>query len=160
MDAALRVAEKALQAGEFPVGCALVHKGRVVATGGRVNSGPNGNEFDHAEIVAMRNLLNADPELEFGEVVVYSTLEPCLMCFSTLLLNGFRTIVYGFEDVMGGGSTLDLSKLPSLYATMEVTVVPGVRREECLELFQRFFKNEANDYWRNSLLSTYTLEQK
>jgi len=159
MDAALQEAEKALEAGEFPVGCVLAHNGRVVATGGRENSGPDGNEFDHAEIVAMRNLLNENPSLDFSEVVVYSTLEPCLMCFSTLILNGFRTIVYGYEDVMGGGSKLELSRLPSLYAAMEVKVIPGVRRAECLELFQHFFKNDDNDYWRNSLLSNYTLEQ-
>lgn len=160
MDLALAEAEKAFAAGEFPVGCILVHGDRVVATGGRENSGPGGNEFDHAEIVAMRQLLETNPSLDFGEVTVYSTLEPCLMCFSTLILNGFRTIVYGYEDVMGGGSKLELSQLPALYASMNVKVVAGVRRDECLRLFQDYFKNDANDYWRDSLLSQYTLDQK
>lgn len=160
MDFALKEAEKALAVDEFPVGCVLVHNGIVVATGGRENSGPDGNEFDHAEIVAMRRLLEFNPALDFSEVVVYSTLEPCLMCFSALILNGFRTIVYGFEDVMGGGSKLELSRLPSLYASMDVSVIAGVRRDACLKLFQHFFKNEANEYWRNSPLSQYTLEQK
>ena len=160
MDLALKEAENALAEGEFPVGCILVHKERVVAVGGRENSGPDGNEFDHAEIVAMRNLLDSDPLFDFSEVVVYSTLEPCLMCFSTLILNGFRTIVYGFEDVMGGGSKLELSRLPSLYASMDVRVIPGVRREACLNLFQQFFKDDRKEYWRDSQLSQYTLEQK
>jgi tRNA(adenine34) deaminase len=159
MDLALEEAERALAVGEFPVGCVLVHHGRVVAAGARENSGPDGNEFDHAEIVAMRRLLETAPSLDFGEVVVYSTLEPCLMCYSTLILNGFRTIVYGYEDVMGGGSRLELSRLPSLYAAMEVRVIPGVRREACLQLFQKFFRDEQNEYWRDSPLSRYTLEQ-
>jgi len=159
MDIALQEAEKALAAGEFPVGCVLVYEGAVVATGGRENSGPGGNEFDHAEIVAMRHLLDKKPGIDFGDVVVYSTLEPCLMCFSTLILNGFRTIVYGYEDVMGGGSKLELSRLPSLYASMDVKVIAGVRRDACLKLFQEFFRSDSNDYWRDSLLSRYTLEQ-
>ncbi len=159
MRLALQEAEKAFAAGEFPVGCVFVHEGRVVAAGGRKNSGIGGNEFDHAENVALRSLLESDTDIDFSRVIVYSTLEPCLMCFTTLILNGFRTIVYGYEDVMGGGSRLELDRLPPLYASMEVTVVPGVCRSACLDLFQRFFKDDKNDYWRDSALSTYTLDQ-
>lgn len=159
MQLALKEAERALEAGEFPVGCVLVYRGEVVAAGGRQNSGAGGNEFDHAEIVALRRLLDTNPSLNFGEIAVYSTLEPCLMCYTTLLLNGFRTIVYGYEDVMGGGSGLELSRLPSLYSSMSVKVIPNVQRMACLQLFQRFFEDEKNDYWRDSPLSLYTLNQ-
>ena len=159
MGYALQEAEKALAAGEFPVGCVLIHDGDIVAAGGRINSGLGGNEFDHAEIVALRSLIGTTPDLDFSRVVVYSTLEPCLMCYTTLILNGFRTIVFGYEDVMGGGSGLELARLPALYTSMQVQVIPGVSRSACLELFQRFFKDEKNDYWRDSLLSQYTLEQ-
>lgn len=159
MELALEEAQKALNAGEFPVGCVLVHKGRVVAAAGRENSRVDGNEFDHAEIVALRQLLERDPSIDFSEVAVYSTLEPCLMCYTTLILNGFRTIVYGYEDVMGGGCNLELKRLSPLYASMQVKVIPAVKRAECLELFQRFFQDEKNDYWRDSPLSQYTLDQ-
>ncbi|MEJ2058522.1 MAG: nucleoside deaminase [Desulfofustis sp.] len=159
MKLALKEAENAFQAGEFPVGCLFVHEGRVVAAGGRKNSGIGGNEFDHAENVALRTLLEIDPGLDFSTVTVYSTMEPCLMCFTTLILNGFRTIVYGFEDVMGGGSRLELERLPPLYSSMEITIVPGICRRACLDLFQRYFKDEKNEYWRDSALSIYTLDQ-
>ena len=81
------------------------------------------------------------------------------MCYTTLILNGFRTIVYGYEDVMGGGSKLELQRLSPLYASMQVKVIPGVLRPACLDLFQRFFQDEKNDYWRDSALSQYTLDQ-
>lgn len=159
MRLALEEARKALDSGEFPVGCVLVHEDRVVAAGGRENSGVEGNEFDHAEIVALRRLLDTNPSLDFTKIAVYSTLEPCLMCYTTLILNGFRTIVYGYEDVMGGGSSLELERLSPLYASMQVKVIPGVERTGCLDLFQRFFRDEKNDYWRDSPLSQYTLDQ-
>ncbi len=159
MALALKEAENVMRDGEFPVGCVLVYEGEVVAAGGRENSGAGGNEFDHAEIVALRRLLKTNPTLDFSRIVVYSTLEPCLMCYTTLILNGFRTIVYGYEDVMGGGSGLELQRLPSLYAKMQVKVIPGVLRSACLSLFQEFFADEKNDYWRDSPLSQYTLEQ-
>ena len=81
------------------------------------------------------------------------------MCFATLILNGIRHIVYGYEDVMGGASRLDLSRLTPLYASMSIEVVPGICRNECLTLFRTFFQDEKNSYWRGSPLARYTLEQ-
>ena len=56
MKKALEQAQKALAAGEFPVGCVLVYKGRILANAFRIgtSAGP-GNEVDHAEMVALRN---------------------------------------------------------------------------------------------------------
>lgn len=82
------------------------------------------------------------------------------MCYSTLVLNNVRTIVFGYEDVMGGGTNLDLLTLRPLYAEMEVKVIPHILRQECLTLFQTFFQDEANDYLKDSLLAQYTLRQK
>ncbi len=161
MRAALDEARRALAAGEFPVGCVITTgQGRIVARGARKNS-RDGGEIDHAEVVAARLLLAdsagyPDP----SELIVYATMEPCLMCFSTLILNGFRTIVHAYEDVMGGGTGLDLQALPPLYAAMDVTVVGGVCRSESLVLFQRFFREDPHGYWRDSLLARYTLAQE
>lgn len=161
MQLALQEAERAAAAGEFPVGCVLVISGRVVVRASRTHStAGTANELDHAEVAALRELVRNHPETDVGRVVVYSTMEPCLMCYSALLLNGIRTIVYGYEDVMGGGTNLELSRLAPLYKEMAVTVVPHVLRQECLELFQRFFGQPENTYWQNSPLAEYTLRQR
>ena len=86
-------------------------------------------------------------------------MEPCLMCYVTLLLNGIRKFVYGFEDVMGGGTNLDLQQLNPLYREMEIDIVPHVMRRESLELFKTFFENPANTYWQDSPLAQYILAQ-
>jgi len=160
MAAALEEAAGALRTGEFPVGCVLVFREEIIASGGRRNSFGKPNEIDHAELVALRALVDQEEEIDLSEVIVYSTMEPCLMCFSSLILSGIRTIVYGYEDVMGGGTALDLGKLPPLYAEMNVKVFPHVMRNECLKLFKMFFENPQNHYWQDSLLARYTLEQK
>ncbi len=160
MHLALEEARLSLDRGDFPVGCIIVHEGEIVARGKRSNSqGDDANEMDHAEISALRRLLNGSPEMDPGRVTVYSTMEPCLMCYTTMLLNGIRRFVYAYEDVMGGGTTLDLGSLKPLYKEMSVEVVPKVCRAESLAMFKDFFSNPDYDYWRDSLLAKYTLEQ-
>jgi tRNA(adenine34) deaminase len=43
------------------------------------------------------------PDIDRSTVTMYCTMEPCLMCFSAILLSGIGRIVYAYEDVMGGG---------------------------------------------------------
>jgi tRNA(adenine34) deaminase len=160
MQQALSEADKALAAGEFPVGCVMVHEGQIISRGRRINSkSPNENELDHSEIVALRKIFEQHPEIDRSRIVVYSTMEPCLMCYVTLLLNGIRTIVYGYEDIMGGGTNLDLQTLNPLYQEMSVEIIPNVLRRESLKLFKTFFTDQGNTYWQDSPLARYTLTQ-
>ncbi len=161
MQVALQYAANSLEKGEFPVGCVIVLNDRIVSASGRIHTGGNVTEMDHTEIVALRNLLEKKEEGQMlSDVTVYSTMEPCLMCFSTLILNGVRKIVYGYEDVMGGGTNLSLKELNPLYNTMQVEIVKGVCRNQSLKLFQEFFKRPDNLYWKDSLLAQYTLQQE
>ncbi len=159
MELALVQAEQALKQGEFPVGCVMVADGHVVASGQRSHSSTTPNEIDHAEILALRDLVTRRPNQDLGRIVVYSTMEPCLMCFSTMIVNGIRSMVYGYEDVMGGGTGIDLTKLNPLYSSMNLVVVPHVLRSRCLLLFKEFFSIADNQYWCDSLLAKYTLSQ-
>ncbi len=160
MEMALRQARQALSAGEFPVGCVMVHNGEVIASGRRSNSIGRTNEIDHAEILALRTLLADDRKFDIGGVTVYSTMEPCLMCYATMLINGIRRFVFSYEDAMGGGTNLPLEMLSPLYRGMSVMVVGKVLRNESLALFKEFFSSPDCEYLQSSLLATYTLNQQ
>jgi tRNA(adenine34) deaminase len=159
MEIALQQARKALSIGDFPVGCVMVYQDEIIATGRRCNSFGKVNEMDHAEMVALRTLLDSEREVDIGQVTVYSTMEPCLMCFSTMLVNGIRKIAYSYEDAMGGGTNLPLKVLSPLYCDLEVEISKGILRGKGLGLFKEFFSNPNNDYLKNSLLANYTLNQ-
>jgi tRNA(adenine34) deaminase len=160
MNLALKEAKKALSLGEFPVGCVMVLRDQVLASGARKSSfGYNTNELDHAEIVTLRNLASLKGFDDYGNIRVYCTMEPCLMCYAALILAGIPRIVWAYEDIMGGGTKCDLSILPSLYAKSRVSIVPYVCRQESLEIFKSFFSNPHHQYWRESLLAEYTLKQ-
>jgi tRNA(adenine34) deaminase len=161
MDEALKEARKALARGEFPVGCVMVHRGQIVARGSRKGTrGDMGNELDHAEIVALRKLVAAREKMDPSATTVFSTMEPCLMCFSALMLHGIAEIVYGYEDAMGGGATCDRSRLRPLYRDSCIRIRSGVRRAESLALFKTFFSDPHHSYWRASYLADYTLKQR
>ena len=159
MEMALGEAKIAFEAGEFPVGCVIVHENKIIANGRRNNSNTDTNELDHAEMVAFRQLLITHKGIATDEITVYSTMEPCLMCFSTLLVNGVKNFVYSYEDVMGGGTNLPLKNLAPLYSEMKISVTKKVLREKSVELFKRFFSSPELDYLQGTLLATYTLKQ-
>ena len=160
MTAALEQAEAAYHAGEFPVGCILVHKDRILASGRRTGTAAGGvNEVDHAEMVALRRLVLTGRDVASAEIVLFSTLEPCLMCYGAAILSGIRTIVYAFEDAMGGGTGCDLTQLSPLYRNAGISIIPHVRRADSVQLLKAFFANPENVYWKDSLLARYTLKQ-
>jgi tRNA(adenine34) deaminase len=160
MTKALQQAAVALAAGEFPVGCVMVCEDRIIATGARKNTtGNSTNEVDHAEMIALRRLYDLETKINFKKVVLFSTLEPCLMCFGALLISDIRKIVFAYEDAMGGGTHCDLSKLPPLYKENQISIIPHILRKESLHLLKTFFSNPENTYLNDSHLATYTLRQ-
>jgi tRNA(adenine34) deaminase len=160
MHLALSLARQALDADEFPVGCVVVHEGSVIARGQRVNTKQTvASEIDHAEMIALRRLEQIAEPLDRGRMTLYATMEPCMMCFSAILLSRIGTLVYAYEDAMGGGASCDRATWPELYRNNPIRIVPGVCRRESLALFKTYFKRSHLDYWRQSRLADYTLSQ-
>ena len=161
MEEALAQASQALDAGEFPVGCVIADERTIVATGARAgSSGARPNELDHAEMVALRKLYKGGGvEKTSAPLTLYCSMEPCLMCFGAILLNGISRVVYAYEDIMGGGTACQLTGLPGLYAESGIYISGGLLREKSLALFQAFFRDPRQSYWRGSLLARYTLSQ-
>ena len=163
MGLALEQAQKAFDRGEFPVGCVIVQDQRVIAVGARqgtMQHRPFFSEIDHAEINALKHLETIDIQFEPEKAVLFSTMEPCLMCFGAIILSGIKKIVFAYEDPMGGATSCDLKKLSPLYEKCRMDIVPGVLRQKSLDLFYNFFNKDTNCYWKNSYLETYTRAQK
>jgi tRNA(adenine34) deaminase len=162
MKKAIHCASVALDRGDFPVGCVITYQNDIISTGDRTGSaGPSSNELNHAEINALKNLGTQKQIscLNLNQLTLYSTLEPCLMCFGAILIHKIPRIVYAFEDVMGGGTSLNRSDLPPLYATQDIEIVSGVCRQDSLHLFQDFFNNPKNNYLSGTYLSNYIIQQ-
>ena len=160
MKKALEEAQAALVAGEFPVGCVMAHDNTILVSGSRKGTtGDYPNEVDHAEMVALRRLFRLNPKINLREVTVFSTLEPCLMCFGALMISGIGKLVFAYEDAMGGGTQCDTANMTPLYKSNQMKIIPGILRNESLKLLKTFFSEPQNTYLRDSFFATYTLGQ-
>jgi tRNA(adenine34) deaminase len=139
MEEALSEAQRALEAGEVPVGAIIVCDGQVVARGRNRNLGDH-DPSAHAEIVALRaagaSLLNH--RLENCELFV--TVEPCTMCAGALVHARIKRLVYGAADPKAGAvrSVMQVLDHPSLNHRTEV--VSGVLAGRCAWIIQDFFR--------------------
>ncbi len=144
MALALEQAKHALEQGEFPVGCVIADQDQVIVQGARTGTILGESvcgELSHAEVNALKKLeeYRASGRRITGDLVLYSTLEPCLMCYGASILAGIKRIVFAYEDVMGGGVACDLKNLTPLYRNCGIQVTGGVARKESMELFYAFF---------------------
>ena len=121
-----RAVELALQAeaaGNLPVGALIVLDDQIIAEGWSTLLVPHFDPYGHAEMNALDGV---DPRLwhRAREMTIYSTLEPCCMCFGRILLTEIGRVVFGASDP-AGGSTCLLPHLPPYYQNGPVPVWAG-----------------------------------
>jgi len=140
MEEALRLAERAAQAGEVPVGAVIVRDGRVLARAhNQVETLRDATA--HAEMIAITQAAEALSNWRLEGTEIYVTLEPCPMCAGALVLSRVSRIIYGAEDPLAGacGSVYNLvgdGRLPH-----RIPVVRGVGAERARALLKNFFRS-------------------
>jgi tRNA(adenine34) deaminase len=140
MEEALRAAQRALEAGEVPVGAVVVRDGRVIGRGSNRNISDS-DPAAHAEIIALREAGAALGNHRLEGCDLFVTIEPCAMCAGALVHARLRRLVYGADDPKAGAicSVLQVVNHPSLNHRMEVR--SGVLAGRCAELLQSFFRS-------------------
>jgi tRNA(adenine34) deaminase len=139
MQEALRAAQRALEAGEVPVGAVVVHDGKIVGRGFNRNI-TDSDPTAHAEVVALREAGAAIGNHRLGDCDLFVTIEPCPMCAGALVHARIRRLVYGADDPKAGAvhSIMQVVNHPS--ANHKIEVRGGVLAGKCAELLQDFFR--------------------
>ena len=139
MEAALRLARAAAVRGEVPVGAVVVRDGTIIAQAHNEMVGRK-DPTAHAELLAIRQALDAVGEDRLLDSTLYVTLEPCAQCAGAIVLAKVGTVVFGAWDYRAGmaGSVHDLLRHPRLNHRPEV--IGGVMEEECGEVLKQFFR--------------------
>jgi len=134
MREALKEAHKALDLGEVPVGAVVVCQNRIIARSHNQTEQLT-DATAHAEMLAITAAEHHLGSKYLNECTLYVTLEPCVMCAGALHWVQLQKVVYGADDVQRGYS---LVASPLLHPKTQV--VRGVKKAECKELVDIFFK--------------------
>lgn len=138
MKEALRQARRAYALGEVPIGCVIVHEGRIIGRGyNRRNT--DKNTLAHAEITAIKRASRHIGDWRLEDCTLYVTLEPCQMCAGAIVQARIPEVVMGCMNPKAGcgGSILNLLEMPEF--NHQVRVTRGVLADESSALLKRFF---------------------
>jgi tRNA(adenine34) deaminase len=141
MRLALEEASLARMAGEVPVGAVIVRGEELLA---KAHNSPIAlsDPSAHAELLAIRRATSGIGNYRLAGTMLYTTLEPCLMCAGAILQSRIGRLVFGAADPKSGA-------VVSLYRIFDdrrlnhaVAVTEGILREACAEIISGFFREK------------------
>jgi len=139
MHEALRLARKAYEADEVPVGAIVVQSGKII---GRAYNQVEllKDATAHAEMLALTQAEAAVGDWRLLDCDLYVTKEPCVMCAGALVHVRIRRVIFGCADSRAGaaGTVINLLQHSSLNHRCQITA--GVLQEECTAILQDFFR--------------------
>ena len=140
MRQALRLAKKASDNGDVPIGCLIVYEGKVIARGyNRRNK--DKQSLAHAELIAIKKASKVMGDWRLEDCKMYITLEPCQMCAGAIVQARIPEIVIGCMNPKAGcaGSIINLLDMQEFNHQVQVT--RGVLESECSSMLTEFFRN-------------------
>jgi tRNA(adenine34) deaminase len=143
MNEALRLATKALEKEEVPIGAVVVREGRII---GRAYNQVEllKDATAHAEMLAITQAEAAVGDWRLNDCDLYVTKEPCAMCAGALVHVRMRRVIFGCPDPRAGaaGGTINLLQMPGLNHRCDI--VGGILSDECAELLKGFFQTQRS----------------
>lgn len=141
MGEALFEANRALEYGEVPIGCVVVHKEQGIVARGHNWRETWKSPIAHAEMVAIEEASRRLGGWRLFECDIYVTLEPCPMCAGAIMLSRFSHLYFGARDPKGGAVVSKTEILvPGLW-NHHPDILGGVLEYECGKILKDFFRN-------------------
>ncbi len=136
---AFRLAQRAEQHGEVPVGAIVVRGNQCIAEGWNASVATH-DPTAHAEMVAVRKAGMALENYRLCDATLYVTLEPCVMCMGAISHARIKRLVFGAFDPKRGAVCHALSLADASFLNHRISWVGGVLEIECSELLRDFFR--------------------
>ena len=136
---AFRLAQRAEQQGEVPVGAIVVKDDQCIAEGWNSSIATH-DPTAHAEMVALREAGLALENYRLSGATLYVTLEPCVMCMGAISHARIERLVFGAFDPKRGAVCHALSLSDASFLNHRINWVGGVLEIDCSELLRDFFR--------------------
>ena len=138
MREALVQAKKALKKGEVPIGAVVVLGDKII---GRGYNPPitTKDPTAHAEIIALKEASNRLDNYRLNEAIIYTTLEPCLMCAGALVHARIKKIIFAAQDTKSGVVVNNGGLIQSEFLNHKVSFEGGILEKQASKLLKDFF---------------------
>ncbi len=140
MQAAIRAAESALEAGEVPVGCVIVHERQIIGKAHNQRETLQ-DPTAHAEILAITQAAAHLGTWRLENTKLYVTLEPCPMCAGAIILARIPEVYFGAFDPKAGACGTLMNLLEDGRFNHTAVVHAGLLGDECAALLTGFFQS-------------------
>lgn len=139
MNIALEQALKAFKNDDVPIGAIIIKKGKIIAKAYNKKE-KNGIATQHAEILAINKACRKLKNWRLLDCTIYTTVEPCLMCYGAIIQARIKTVVYGSKNDNFGYSTRVNNTNINNKETIEI--IGGICENKSKMLIQKFFKEK------------------
>ncbi len=136
---AIRLAQRAEDEGEIPVGALLVKENQLIAEGWN-RSISYCDPTAHAEIIAIRKAGQVLNNYRLIDTTLYVTLEPCVMCMGAISHSRIQRLVFGAYDPKRGAVCHALNLSDAAFLNHTVNWKGGVLETETSTLLSDFFR--------------------
>lgn len=143
MKKALRLARKAFQQDEVPVGAVIVHQGKVIASAYNLRNTKK-IATAHAEVLAINKACKKNKDWRLEDMELYVTLEPCIMCSGAIILSRIGKVYFGAYDKKGGALVSSCQVFNTKTINHHPTFEGGILEEECSNILKEYFKLKRN----------------
>jgi tRNA(adenine34) deaminase len=140
MRRALDVARDGMNAGEAPIGCVLSRGDGSVIASGHNEQNRTQNKTAHAEIVTFARAAGKTP-LDARDLIMVSTLEPCVMCTGAAMEAAADTILYGLPAPADSGTRR--VACPTSPESQMPRIIGGILERESRALFEEFLTKNS-----------------
>jgi tRNA(adenine34) deaminase len=138
MRAALKLASNAAERGEVPVGAIIVGPRGVLGQAANAIE-QLGDPTAHAEMLAVRQAVEAAGDKRLAETTIYVTLEPCAMCAGAIVLARIPRVVFAAYDPKGGACGTLRNVVQDERLNHRCAVRGGLLESESASLLKAFF---------------------
>jgi tRNA(adenine34) deaminase len=145
-----------------PIGCVIQNENDKTVAIGKIMIHTNENNgmklFDtklaHAEINAIL-LLNENEHPNISKYTLYTTMEPCVLCFGALVMGNLKYLKYAARDTFGGATSINMTH--EFTKRKNINITRPIKELEHLQIIiESYYKLKKNRSSGKMQIQEYT----
>lgn len=136
----LSLAKQAKVRNEIPIGALIIQDGAIISKSHNLSIS-NNDPTAHAEINAIRDACKKINNYRLGNAVLYTTLEPCIMCIGAICEARINKVVFGAYSNIKTDTNENFKFIKKKYNLDHTPeFFGGILEKECTLIIKDFFK--------------------